>query len=147
MPTCRRSGWPTISGLGLGAAVRPREAGSGHFPGRLRAPGVAPGEAVYVGDDLLLDVEGAGRAGMRAVWMNRTASRRHRKRACSRTPSSATSTNCSTGWSASTLESAQQDGQGEARRRRQYARTARSRYAAMAVLLSARSPQGADEGA
>ncbi|WP_229507786.1 HAD family hydrolase [Massilia sp. Dwa41.01b] len=35
--------------------------------GRLRAPGVAPGEAVYVGDDLLLDVEGAGRAGMRAV--------------------------------------------------------------------------------
>lgn len=34
--------------------------------------GVAPSEAVYVGDDLLLDVQGAQRAGLRAVWMNRT---------------------------------------------------------------------------
>ncbi|KFI06114.1 HAD family hydrolase [Massilia sp. BSC265] len=33
--------------------------------------GVAPHEAVYVGDDLLLDVQGAQRAGLRAVWMNR----------------------------------------------------------------------------
>lgn len=35
------------------------------------ALGVAPAEAVYVGDDLALDVEGAQKAGMRAVWMNR----------------------------------------------------------------------------
>ncbi len=33
--------------------------------------GVAPHEAVYVGDDLLLDVQGAQGAGLRAVWMNR----------------------------------------------------------------------------
>lgn len=33
--------------------------------------GVAPHEAVYVGDDPLLDVVGAQRAGLRAVWMNR----------------------------------------------------------------------------
>lgn len=32
---------------------------------------VAPHEAVYVGDDPLLDVQGAQNAGMRAVWMNR----------------------------------------------------------------------------
>ena len=32
---------------------------------------VAPSEAVYVGDDPLLDIEGAQQAGMRAVWMNR----------------------------------------------------------------------------
>jgi len=37
-----------------------------------RQLGVAPDEAVYVGDDLRLDVYGAQRAGMRAVWMNRT---------------------------------------------------------------------------
>lgn len=42
-----------------------------------RQLGVAPEEAVYVGDDVLLDVQGAQRAGMRAVWMNRTGSRRH----------------------------------------------------------------------
>ncbi len=35
------------------------------------ALGVQPHEAVYVGDDLLLDVQGAQRAGLRAVWMNR----------------------------------------------------------------------------
>lgn len=34
---------------------------------------IAPTEAVYVGDDLLLDVEGAQKAGLRAVWMNRFA--------------------------------------------------------------------------
>jgi len=32
---------------------------------------VAPQDAVHVGDDLLLDVQGAQRAGLRAVWMNR----------------------------------------------------------------------------
>ncbi|HEX7642336.1 MAG TPA: HAD family hydrolase [Burkholderiaceae bacterium] len=32
---------------------------------------VLPQEAVYVGDDPLLDVEGAQKAGLRAVWMNR----------------------------------------------------------------------------
>ncbi|MGH8854278.1 MAG: HAD family hydrolase [Telluria sp.] len=32
---------------------------------------VAPQEAVYIGDDLRLDVQGAQRAGLRAVWMNR----------------------------------------------------------------------------
>jgi len=47
------------------------------FHAACEALGVAPGEAVYVGDDLLLDVQGAQRAGLRAVWMNRNASRRH----------------------------------------------------------------------
>lgn len=32
---------------------------------------VAPAEAVYVGDDPVLDVEGAQNAGLRAVWMKR----------------------------------------------------------------------------
>jgi 2-haloalkanoic acid dehalogenase type II len=32
---------------------------------------VKPAEAVYVGDDPLLDVEGAQKAGLRAVWINR----------------------------------------------------------------------------
>jgi HAD superfamily hydrolase (TIGR01549 family) len=36
--------------------------------------GVGPHEAVYVGDDLLLDVRGAQRAGLRAVWLNRHGS-------------------------------------------------------------------------
>jgi len=35
------------------------------------AMGVAPADAVYVGDDLRLDVQGAQGAGLRAVWMNR----------------------------------------------------------------------------
>jgi putative hydrolase of the HAD superfamily len=35
------------------------------------AMGVAPEDAVYVGDDLRLDVLGAQGAGLRAVWMNR----------------------------------------------------------------------------
>jgi len=38
---------------------------------------VAPREAVYVGDDLRLDVEGAQKADMRAVWMNRSGSTAH----------------------------------------------------------------------
>ncbi|MDB5747869.1 MAG: hydrolase [Massilia sp.] len=46
------------------------------FHAALEALGVAPHEAVYVGDDLILDVQGAQRAGLRAVWMNRSASRR-----------------------------------------------------------------------
>jgi HAD superfamily hydrolase (TIGR01509 family) len=32
---------------------------------------VAPGEAVYIGDDPVLDVEAAQKAGLHAVWMNR----------------------------------------------------------------------------
>lgn len=47
------------------------------FHAACEALGVAPSDAVYVGDDLVLDVQGAQRAGLRAVWMNRTASRRH----------------------------------------------------------------------
>jgi FMN hydrolase / 5-amino-6-(5-phospho-D-ribitylamino)uracil phosphatase len=39
--------------------------------------GVAPQEAVYVGDDVLLDVRGAQQAGLRAVWLNRTGSTSH----------------------------------------------------------------------
>ena len=39
--------------------------------------GVAPQEAVYVGDDVLLDVRGAQQAGLRAVWLNRTGSAAH----------------------------------------------------------------------
>ncbi|MDL2356651.1 MAG: HAD family hydrolase [Pseudomonadota bacterium] len=41
------------------------------------ALGVAPHEAVYVGDDVLLDVRGAQQAGLRAVWLNRTGSALH----------------------------------------------------------------------
>lgn len=47
------------------------------FHAACRELGVAPGDAVYVGNDVLLDVQGAQRAGMRAVWMNRTGSRAH----------------------------------------------------------------------
>ena len=39
--------------------------------------GVAPEDAVYVGDDVLLDVRGAQQAGLRAVWLNRTGSGAH----------------------------------------------------------------------
>jgi putative hydrolase of the HAD superfamily len=42
-----------------------------------RAMVVAPVDAVYVGVDVLLDVQGAQRAGLRAVWMNRTGSSKH----------------------------------------------------------------------
>jgi putative hydrolase of the HAD superfamily len=47
------------------------------FHAACRALGVDPQDAVYVGDDILLDVQGAQRSGMRAVWMNRTGSDRH----------------------------------------------------------------------
>ena len=43
----------------------------GIFLAGCAALGVAPEEALYVGDDLLLDVQGAQRAGLRAAWMNR----------------------------------------------------------------------------
>jgi len=49
----------------------------GIFLAACRELDVAPGEAVYVGDDLLLDVRGAQQAGLRAVWLNRTGSSRH----------------------------------------------------------------------
>ena len=39
--------------------------------------GVAPADAVYVGDDVLLDVRGAQQAGLRAVWLNRVGSDAH----------------------------------------------------------------------
>lgn len=41
------------------------------------ALGVVPQAAVYVGDDLQLDVAGAQRAGLRAVWLNRGGSTAH----------------------------------------------------------------------
>ncbi|WP_028102688.1 HAD family hydrolase [Pseudoduganella violaceinigra] len=43
----------------------------GIFRAACEALGVAPRDAVYVGDDLALDVAGAQAAGLRAVWMNR----------------------------------------------------------------------------
>lgn len=46
-------------------------------PGIFRAAcellAVAPHDALYVGDDLHIDVQGAQQAGLRAVWMNRAA--------------------------------------------------------------------------
>jgi 2-haloalkanoic acid dehalogenase type II len=36
------------------------------------ALGIAPAEAAYVGDDPLLDVEGAQKAGLRGIWINRS---------------------------------------------------------------------------
>lgn len=47
------------------------------FHAACTALGVAPAEAVYVGDDLLLDVQAAQQAGLRAVWLNRNASVAH----------------------------------------------------------------------
>jgi HAD superfamily hydrolase (TIGR01549 family) len=41
------------------------------FHAACEALGVMPAEAVYVGDDPLLDVEGAQKAGLRSVWLNR----------------------------------------------------------------------------
>src|SRR5450830_1582043 len=49
----------------------------GIFHTACAAMGVAPADAVYVGDDLRLDVQGAQSAGLRAVWMNRTGSSAH----------------------------------------------------------------------
>jgi putative hydrolase of the HAD superfamily len=58
------------------ASISAREYGrakpdGGIFLAGCAALGVAPEEALYVGDDLLLDVQGAQRAGLRAAWMNR----------------------------------------------------------------------------
>lgn len=47
------------------------------FHAACAAMGVAPQDAVYVGDDLRLDVQGAQAAGLRAVWMNRHGSTAH----------------------------------------------------------------------
>ncbi|SDG16090.1 MULTISPECIES: HAD family hydrolase [unclassified Duganella] len=47
------------------------------FRSACTAMGVAPQDAVYVGDDLRLDVQGAQGAGLRAVWMNRHGSEAH----------------------------------------------------------------------
>jgi HAD superfamily hydrolase (TIGR01549 family) len=41
------------------------------FHAACAALGVEPDEALYVGDDLFIDVEGAQKAGLRAAWMNR----------------------------------------------------------------------------
>lgn len=49
----------------------------GIFLAACAAMGVAPEDAVYVGDDLRLDVQGAQGAGLRAVWMNRHGSSAH----------------------------------------------------------------------
>jgi putative hydrolase of the HAD superfamily len=47
------------------------------FHAACQALEVAPSEAIYVGDDLQLDVAAAQKAGLRAVWMNRQASAAH----------------------------------------------------------------------
>jgi len=49
----------------------------GIFLAGCAALGVAPSDTLYVGDDLLLDVQGAQRAGLRAAWMNRTGKANH----------------------------------------------------------------------
>ena len=49
----------------------------GIFLRACEAMGVAPQDAVYVGDDLRADVQGAQSAGLRAVWMNRHGSQAH----------------------------------------------------------------------
>lgn len=47
------------------------------FHAACAALGVAPHEAVYAGDDLLLDVAGAQNAGLRAIWLNRHGGNAH----------------------------------------------------------------------
>lgn len=42
------------------------------FEAALAAAGVAPGEAIHVGDSLAEDVEGAAAAGIRPVWLRRS---------------------------------------------------------------------------
>jgi len=41
------------------------------FHAACNALGIRPSEAVYIGDDLLVDVEGAQKAGLHAIWMKR----------------------------------------------------------------------------
>jgi len=47
----------------------------GIFLAGCAALGVLPADTLYVGDDLLLDVQGAQQAGLRAAWMNRSGKR------------------------------------------------------------------------
>ena len=65
----------TVS-LAAGSFGRPKPAVE-IFHAACAALGVAPRDAVYVGDDLLLDVQAAQQAGLRAVWLNRNASVAH----------------------------------------------------------------------
>jgi putative hydrolase of the HAD superfamily len=64
------NGWVSAPQLGV---AKPDTA---IFLAGCRELGVAPWDAVYVGDDVLLDVQGAQDAGMRGVWMNRNGSRK-----------------------------------------------------------------------
>jgi HAD superfamily hydrolase (TIGR01549 family) len=59
------------------ASVAARDFGAakpdpGIFLAGCAALGVLPADTLYVGDDLLLDVQGAQQAGLRAAWMNRS---------------------------------------------------------------------------
>ena len=47
------------------------------FHAACRELNVDPADAVYVGDDVLLDIKGAQQAGLRAVWLNRSGSMQH----------------------------------------------------------------------
>lgn len=47
------------------------------FHAACAALAIDPAEAVYVGDDLLLDIAGAKNAGLRAVWINRSGQAAH----------------------------------------------------------------------
>ncbi|HDP89055.1 MAG TPA: HAD family hydrolase [Thioalkalivibrio sp.] len=40
------------------------------FAAALAAGGVAPGEAVHIGDDPVRDIQGAAQAGLRTIWVN-----------------------------------------------------------------------------
>lgn len=51
---------------------------TGIFHAACKALGVAPDEAVYVGDDPILDVQGAQNAGLHGVWLDRPELRRQR---------------------------------------------------------------------
>lgn len=69
---------PVVHRLGVNfAAVLSSEAARCYKPrpelfhAMLRRLEVAPGDAVYVGDRQYEDVQGAGQAGLRSVWLNR----------------------------------------------------------------------------
>ncbi len=47
---------------------------AGIFLAACSAMGVAPHDTLYVGDDILIDVQGAQQAGLRAAWINRNGS-------------------------------------------------------------------------
>jgi HAD superfamily hydrolase (TIGR01549 family) len=47
---------------------------AGIFLAACAAMDVAPHETLYVGDDILIDVQGAQQAGLRAAWINRNGS-------------------------------------------------------------------------